>query len=572
MLRLPDRPARRRPNIFRMQGGSMTTHGVCTVAALAALAGSIAEAAAQTVHAPVRVNPPSSNIPYRNATIAVSPTGEVVAAAVEGHFVGDRISYGISFDNGATFPHRAVLNGGGFTDPSVVFGDGRFWLTAAHDPSQVRLGVSVKDAGATSFPSAVALKATGNAPASQPRAAAGPDPLDPSRTRVYIVHSNGTPDQTLGCSGEQMRLMAAARWEGPGDADWTAGLRLGPPGNPCEYVGSAPAAAVTDAGRVLAVSADRALLSGDSYTESWRNGGLPWVVYSDDGGDTWPLPKPILLGESADPPIVGPQAGDAIAIDDGAHLPGIAVKRRPGDGAPDHAYVIFIARSPDPSATDLDLYISRSVNDGQTFPSAPVAGNPNPNLVHLNDLDLHAGPPAPVPLDQVMPSIAAGLGDNDVHFFWYETEGLPSVGGDPYLTRVYYGRIRHYGTPGQTLTVLPLNEFSASTGDPRLVRDFGGRQQIVVRKAGRDVWIYCAYAAMTEDNGPSFIVQRVKWANELRPADFNGDGPVEADDLTLFQAAYNAQDPSADLTGDGVVDPQDQAAFQDAYAAGRAQP
>lgn len=50
--------------------------------------------------------------------------------------------------------------------------------------------------------------------------------------------------------------------------------------------------------------------------------------------------------------------------------------------------------------------------------------------------------------------------------------------------------------------------------------------------------------------------------------DFDGDGDVNAGDITLFALAYAAGDPSADLTGDGEIDIWDQLFFLELASAG----
>lgn len=537
-------------------------------AALLCIAVGASSAAAQTVYPPVLIiNPNGLN---RSATIATGPAGEVVVASSELSASLGYIRYAISLDNGASFPDYGMLSGAdGAKEPSLVFGDGRFWLAAATAPPLEGSWISLADkhAGETSFRSAQTIVQFPDAGPnlSQPRAAAGPDPLS-GTGRVYVVHNNGFPDQTTGCSGD-LRLMSMLRWQGESLGGWTTGLRISPPGNACEYIGYAPAAGVTDTGRVLTLSADRA--PGFKGAESWRNGGRPWVVYSDTAGATWdPLTGPVLLGVNAAPAIAGPQVGDAVRIDAGNHLPNISVKSRPG--VDDHVYAIFIGRSPEPGSTNTDLYISRSTDGGATFPSAPVAGNPNPELVHLSDYDLHMIDPPPGATDgpdQIMASVAAGACDNDVHFFWYDTVADDPATPDDTEVRLYYGRIRGYGTAGQTLTVLPLGE-PFSTKDGAFVRSFGVRQGMAVRAVGRDLWVYCAYVAVSELGGQLLYAQRIKWTRDLCIADTNGNGLVGGEDLTLFNAAHGAQDPSADLNADGSVDGTDYTIFNTAYTEG----
>lgn len=526
-----------------------------TVLAFATLAGLAAPAAGQTVFDPAVLEPPFG---WRciDATLALGPAGEVVAATTEQKLFVTRVRYAISLDNGGSFPHTGVLENYQYS-PTVVYGDGKFWLISTTElfTSLHRVKAAVKDAGATSFPPVSTILESLEEPLTGvPRGAFGPDPLELGRERMYVVHNFGAPGETAGCSGDQMRLMSTVRWEGPGVEDWTGGLRISPTGNVCEHVGYAPAPAVTDDGRLVVLSADRG-----PGVESWRNGGLPWAVWSGDSGDTWPLPTPILLGDGVLPPIAGPRTNDSIAIDSGAHLPNIAVMRRPN--SPDHVYAAFLGRAPAPTSDNLDIYISRSPDGGDAF---PVDAS---NFVHLSDMELHGRAPDSNGPDQLMPAIAAGPCDGDVHLFWYEFADAYTVFFD--YVQPYYARIRHYGTPGQTVTVAPLGPGFGTQDSSANTNHIGRRQQVAVRKLGRDLWVYIAYTARSQDTGRTALhVQRVKWANDLCPADFNGDGPIEPNDLTLFQAAYDAQDPAADLNGDGAVNATDHAIFQNAYAGG----
>lgn len=527
--------------------------GGAAAAALAAIAGLAGSAAGQTVLAPIVVEPP---LGWRciDASLALGPAGEVVAVTTEQQLFTTRARYAISMDGAVSFPHAGVLENHQYS-PTVVFGDGKFWLTSTTElfTSLHRVKASVKSAGATSFPPMFTILESLEGPLTGiPRGAFGPDPLESGRQRMYVVHNFGEPGETAGCSGDQMRLMSTVRWEGPGDEDWTGGLRISPPGNTCEYVGNAPAAAVTDGGRLVVLSADR-----DLGVEAWRNGGLPWVVRSDDAGAMWD-PTPILVAAGVIPAIAGPQAGDSIAIDSGAHLPNIAVHRRPnGD---DHLFAVFLGRAPAPTTDNLDIYISRSPDGGNSF---PVDAS---NLVHLDDMDLHNQTPGGNGPDQLMPTIAAGPCDGDVHLFWYD---FPDANRFIDYIQPYYARIRQYGTPSQTVTVVPLGPAFGTQNSVGSTDHLGRRQQLVVRKSGRDLWVYLAYIARSQDTGrTSLHVQRVKWANDFCAGDMNLSGAIEAEDATLFMTAFGAQDPTADLDGDGVIDAADYAIFQNALASG----
>ncbi|QKK06931.1 MAG: hypothetical protein HND58_01330 [Planctomycetota bacterium] len=52
------------------------------------------------------------------------------------------------------------------------------------------------------------------------------------------------------------------------------------------------------------------------------------------------------------------------------------------------------------------------------------------------------------------------------------------------------------------------------------------------------------------------------------PADANGDGVVNTQDVLVFLNAWVAQDGSADFNGDGTVNTQDVLAFLNAWVAG----
>ncbi len=51
------------------------------------------------------------------------------------------------------------------------------------------------------------------------------------------------------------------------------------------------------------------------------------------------------------------------------------------------------------------------------------------------------------------------------------------------------------------------------------------------------------------------------WRANACPADFNGDGRVDADDIVAYFADFNREDRCADLDDDGEVGPADAAAF-----------
>jgi hypothetical protein len=52
------------------------------------------------------------------------------------------------------------------------------------------------------------------------------------------------------------------------------------------------------------------------------------------------------------------------------------------------------------------------------------------------------------------------------------------------------------------------------------------------------------------------------------PADFNGDGHTDTQDVLAFLNAWSAGEPEADFNGDGRIDTQDVLAFLNAWSAG----
>ena len=54
-------------------------------------------------------------------------------------------------------------------------------------------------------------------------------------------------------------------------------------------------------------------------------------------------------------------------------------------------------------------------------------------------------------------------------------------------------------------------------------------------------------------------------AYSTKNADFNDDGKVNEDDLSLFENSYLASDPKADINADGRVDSEDFALFKKFY-------
>jgi hypothetical protein len=147
-----------------------------------------------------------------------------------------------------------------------------------------------------------------------------------------------------------------------------------------------------------------------------NNEGRPYVVYSDDGGATWS--SPVLIGYQATPAInvVYPLGWEKGSWPDLAFDP----------NDPTLVYVVFRALAPN-STTNWDLYVARSGDGGQSFPSQ--------HIIHIGDDELGFGEGA----DQTLPAIAIdGCGGINL-LFYTDANSPPNV--SPKYIDAYYARL-----------------------------------------------------------------------------------------------------------------------------------
>ncbi len=145
----------------------------------------------------VRVDTTNPNAGNETSVIAADGPNCTVVAAWNDYRQGSaRLGVGVSTDSGATWqeslvrppvPNQAATEG----DPMTAY-DPRtdtFWVGAIAFSPDGGVFVARKDAGESSFEPAVMTRVTGTA--DKGWMAAGPDPLDPNQTRLYVTYNEG---------------------------------------------------------------------------------------------------------------------------------------------------------------------------------------------------------------------------------------------------------------------------------------------------------------------------------------------------------------------------------------------
>jgi hypothetical protein len=86
---------------------------------------------------------------------------------------------------------------------------------------------------------------------------------------------------------------------------------------------------------------------------------------------------------------------------------------------------------------------------------------------------------------------------------------------------------------------------------------------------GDQVLVGAAYgdSGIENDTGTAYIIDTATNCDPC-PADFDGNGEVDMDDLYDFTDAFDSGDPTADFNGDGTINSQDFVAFLSAFVAG----
>lgn len=342
----------------------------------------------------------------------------------------------------------------------------------------------------------------------------------------------------------------------------------------CDWSGPGPSAVVLDSGRIVSVHADKR-----GGTNQY-NGGRPFILYSEDGGQTWnpnnienaikidPLPAsyPTTIDIDDTGGCNTAPAGDSPSmIDDRKCGPTIAVDRGPD---PDHVYVAWYAKSAQ-NATNTDIWIARSLDGGVSWDSAFQQMRVSDQMLGLTDpadLDPITG------VDQAMPAIAIDT-CGGINLMFYDNRADPDrVNDQEDWLDVYYVRITGFGPSAvvQHMERLTPESFPAQICDDPSAPPIGflGHYHNMEASAdGHNIWLaYIAREGGPEStwSGKNCYVHRVKICTPI-PTDFNGDGVTSEPDAVAYTNAWAAQEPEADLDLNWIVDTSDFVTFVDWY-------
>lgn len=491
-----------------------------------------------------RVNPVGST--WRECSVAVrfsQPNEVVVAANRIGSQVDPDVGYGVTLNGGVTFLNGNLLLG---LDPGVSADPvtGRMWISAKAC-GVAGIGVVYKGPGSTTF-SDICCAVQDAGILDKPLMGIGPD------GRHFLSY---TLSQHSGCD----HGLWTAGTDTPTECSWPTPIRMEPvdyPGD-CRWSGLGATPVVLSTGRVVVVNQDY-----DQPEGGWAyNDGLPFVVYSNDDGFIW-LPiadTPVRAVEGATIQVA--KATDTpYGIDRGNCMPAIAV-----DPSNDDVYVAFYARADmDPTGEgdrNTDIYISQSLDGGQTFP-----GDPDSNQVLcLSDLMLtgeeggFSGP------DQVMPAIAVdACGGVDVLF--YDDRNDPDFDDLDHWYDLYFVRIIGFGTPQQAIQQVRLTPQSfLLTPAAIFLGDYHHMAAAPPGPVAPIPTVYPAYIAMAKDGNNQWTQQNCYMHKiQILCTEMLGSwGDASSD--SLFERLCSEGALDGDLNGDGVVDDLDAQVFCESY-------
>lgn len=485
-----------------------------------ATAAFVASAWATPARAQVVVGPPiridiTGPGPANEPTLAANrfDPSELVAGFNDYRLGGSMIASAVSVDGGMTWtdailplpPEHSAF--GAAADPMSAFDPrtGMSWLGGlSFDAASEGSGLFVarKPMGTTSFEPAIAALTMiePRITVDKPLLAAGRDPFDATRTNVYILYTRF--ERAVGYLSCVRSTDLGLTWEPPVDT-----LQVGQ--------GAAPAVLGTGA----IVFAYRSTVLSSILTARSVDGGLSWI------GPT--TVAAVDLAQNADVP----------GTFRTSTLPGIAVDRRTND-----IYVSYQARVA-PGSTDIDAYVARSRDGGETFPEVECI-------------------PAPPGTDQFFPWIVVDA-RGGVNVLWYDTRNVAQADNatNAWLD-AYYARITGFGSAEQAIEehrLTPASFFTATNFNGTFIGDY---HQLGAE--GRFVDL----AYMSTHEGAQHV-----YAHRLElpgcPADFNADGLLNIFDLLAFQSSFGDEQPEADIAPPlGSFDVFDFLAFQTLFTEG----
>ena len=485
--------------------------------------------------------------------------------------VGTRCA--VSEDGGETFCYSCPLP---FADPGVVVDPStdRFWLSGVGACTSPCLNVAWRDPGASTLASCnweyplCCQNVEGDCEDEETEEIEWPCDLQPAPVCVYpaVFRSAGFLDKPLMAIGSGGRHFTTYlhdpssgacntnrnAWAGYSDdpmdtQEWTDS-RI-EPDDPvgCEFEGWGAKPVVLDDGRVVVVFR--------GYDAGY-NDGLPVVAYSDSDGESW-LPnddEPVPVAEGGNVVNVAPfnnsGSGDTpYYIDQRKCAPDIAVDRTTDRN---DVYVAFYARAErnddEEADKNSDIYISRSIDGGESFPG----DNPN-HLVQLTDemLGLETDDDGP---DQIMPSIAVDP-CGGVNLVFYDNRDDDDRTDDDHWLDLYYVRITDYGGDNDIQQVrLTPNSFTLPS------THFLGHYHHMAL-AGPQPTLYPAWMAIeTLPTGTrrSCFVNKISIVCSEELSGFSGS---EEEACALWEELVSSGRIEGDLDGDDDMDADDEEIF-----------
>jgi hypothetical protein len=214
---------------------------------------------------------------------------------------------------------------------------------------------------------------------------------------------------------------------------------------------------------------------------------------------------------------------------------------------PNTVYVAFCGGA-SPSATDVDLFISKGTPDAQTgvleFSTCRVTG---PQL----------GESPSGRYDLWLPSIAVDCFGGINLLYWRTASADPTptpVGSVKYARFESFSQIssgQHASFSAVLSALVPQNTGAV----------FGDYHMLVSAGCGR---LYAAW--VTDQSGsPQAYVNRITLGSCPNPGDFDNNGLVNLDDLNAFLSAFSVGSASADVNQDQCTNSLDAITFIDAW-------